>query len=60
MCRTDKYATFTDDAKKMAKTVPAMGHYKNAETGHHKIKPNYRTAFMGKKIEKTKSWQIPK
>ena len=55
--RTDKYATFTDDAKKQAKTVPGIGHYKAAETGHHKIKPNYRTAYLPKKNEeKAKSW----
>ena len=27
---------------------------------HVKIKPNYRTANMGKKPDKAKSWQIPK
>ena len=37
-----------------------MGHYKQAEDGHKKIKPAYRTAYMGKKPEKAKSWQIPK
>lgn len=47
--QNDKYPHFTDDARRLAKSVPAMGFYKQAETGHHKVKPNYRVANMGKK-----------
>jgi hypothetical protein len=56
LCRVDKRQTFTDDAKKLAKTVPGMGFYKLAETGHHKVKPSYRTAYMGKQPDKSKGW----
>jgi len=40
--------------------MAVVGQYKNAEAGHHKVKPTYRTANMGKKPDKAKSWQIPK